>query len=47
MVRSIEKYVRSIENASTDPTPIEHRSKQTEADQNFNRNFDRSKNRFD
>ena len=45
--RLIENKVRSIENASTNPTPIKHRSKQIEADQNFNRNFDRSRNRFD
>ena len=45
--RLIENKVRSIENASTDPTSIEHRSKQTEVDQNFNRNFDRSRNNFD
>ena len=41
---SIEKQIRSVENASIDPKPIEHRSKHTELNQKFNRNsIDRKK----
>ena len=32
---------------SIDPKPIEHRSKHTKPNQNFNHNFDRSKNKLD
>ena len=44
--RSIEKQIQSVENASIDLESIEHRSKHTKPNQNFNHNFDRSKNTF-
>ena len=37
--RSIEKQVRSVENASIDPEPIEHRSKQPETFLSFLKHF--------
>ena len=33
--QSIKKQIQSVENASIDPTPIEHRSKQTKTHKHF------------
>ena len=55
VLKAFEKVVEHVKTKdfkklstrfSIDPTAIEHRSKQIEADQNFNCNFDQSRNRF-